>query len=339
MNHSVAASIKHVEEIKTLAAGLSSSDHGNDEILSQLAQYLAVRVSGLIEVSVKALLLDVAMEKTDDPGVLAFVQDQLDRHWDLNVGKICELLGHFHRSWGTAAENTLVGPMKESINSVVSIRNALAHGEDATISFGEVSKHNDHVLEGITALATICNPKAISWFIRPVALLVIGMQRRLFAEPTPVYRGDQVLENINALVDRAHADGAPVFCIQHSTNSVLMEGSKGWQLLPALRSLKTDHFISAHHENAFKETRLKTELDALGIARVVVVGLLTDHSVQATCKSAHALYYDVSLVEDAHSTNSPDSKQAIDKWNAKLSPSIVRLQTAADVDFRPIGTK
>jgi len=167
MDDNVATSIKHIEEIKTLAAGLSAEDHHNDEIISRLAEYLIVRVSGLIEVSVKAILLDRSKNATDDLLVLSFVEYQLDRHWDLNYGKICELVGHFSGDWGKAVERDLVGPLKESINSVVTLRNTLAHGGNAAISFSTASNHYGHVVDAMQALAAICNPEAKSWFNPP----------------------------------------------------------------------------------------------------------------------------------------------------------------------------
>jgi nicotinamidase-related amidase len=165
------------------------------------------------------------------------------------------------------------------------------------------------------------------------ALLVIDVQQGLFEEPTPVYRADDVLRNINTLVDRAHAARVPVFWVQHSTKTDLIEESHDWQLHPALRPLMTDHFIRKHHGNAFEDTPLKDELDALKIGKVVVTGLVTDGCVQATCKGAHALGYDVTLVQDAHSTESPDGEHVIEHWNEKLSKGIVRLVATADVDF------
>ena len=169
------------------------------------------------------------------------------------------------------------------------------------------------------------------------ALLIIDVQRDLFEKSTPVYQGDLVLKNINTLVDRAYAAGAPVFYVQHSTKTTLLEGSGGWQLHLALKPRKTDHFIRKHHGNAFEDTRLKGDLDTLHVGGVVE--LITDGCVQATCKGAHALGYDVTLVEDAHSTNSAGSGQIIDKWNTKLSRGIVRLQATADVDFGAADSK
>jgi nicotinamidase-related amidase len=165
------------------------------------------------------------------------------------------------------------------------------------------------------------------------ALLVIDVQKGLFEEPTPVYQADVALSNINTLVDRAHAAGVPVFWVQHSTKTTLIEGSYSWQLHPALQPLMTDHFTRKHHGNAFEDTPLKGELDALKVGKVVIVGLVSDGCVQATCKGAHALGYDVTLVKDAHSTDSPNGGHVIDHWNEKLSQGIVRLVATADVEF------
>jgi nicotinamidase-related amidase len=175
--------------------------------------------------------------------------------------------------------------------------------------------------------------------LKQVALLVIDVQQELFEKSTPIYQADQLLSNINLLVDRAHAAGVPVFFVQHSSWKTLVEGSDGWRLHPALQPLTTDHFVQKHHSNAFQETTLKGDLDALHVCRVVVAGLLTHNCVQVTCNGAHELGYDVVLVKDAHSNYSLKAHDDIDEWNEKLSHGIVQLQSTAEVDFGVPSTK
>jgi nicotinamidase-related amidase len=170
--------------------------------------------------------------------------------------------------------------------------------------------------------------------LKQVALLVIDVQQELFEKSTPIYQEDQLLSNINLLVDRAHAAGVPVFFVQHSGWKTLVENSDGWRLHPALKPLTTDHFIRKLHSNAFQETTLKGELDALHVRCVVVAGLLTNNCVQVTCNGAHELGYDVVLVKDAHSNYNAESRDVIDEWNETLSHGIVQLQATADVDFQ-----
>jgi nicotinamidase-related amidase len=175
--------------------------------------------------------------------------------------------------------------------------------------------------------------------LKQVALLVIDVQQGLFENSTPLYEADQLLSNINLLVDRAHAAGVPVFFVQQSGWKTLVEGSDAWRLHPALKQLTTDHFIHKYHGNAFQETTLKGELDALHVRRVVVAGLLTHNCIQVTCNGAHELGYDVVLVKDAHSTYNAKPRDVIDEWNEKLSHGIVQLQATAEVDFGVPGTK
>jgi nicotinamidase-related amidase len=165
------------------------------------------------------------------------------------------------------------------------------------------------------------------------ALLVIDVQEELFEKSTPIYQEDQLLSNINVLVDRAHAAGVPVFFVQQSGWKTLVEGSDGWRLHSALKPLSTDHFIRKHHGNAFQETTLKDDLDALHVRRIVVAGLLTHNCVRLTCNGAHDLAYDVVLASDAHSNYSVKARDDIDEWNATLSHGVVRLLATADVRF------
>jgi nicotinamidase-related amidase len=170
-------------------------------------------------------------------------------------------------------------------------------------------------------------------YTRP-ALLVIDVQKGLFEHETPIYEADRLLANIQMLIDRAHAAGTPVFYIQHSTDTVLLEGTDEWNLHPSMRPLPTDHLLRKHHGNAFEDTSLKADLDALHVGRVVIVGLLTKNCVQATCYGAHDLGYDVTLVQDGHSNYSEHAGEIIEEENEKLSrEGIVHLQRAAEVSF------
>jgi len=51
--------------------------------------------------------------------------------------------------------------------------------------------------------------------------------------------------------------------------------------------------------------------------------------VQTTRKAPTPMDYDVTLTEDTYRTGSPDHEQVIEKWNAKLSQSVVRLEITA----------
>ena len=60
------------------------------------------------------------------------------------------------------------------------------------------------------------------------ALLVIDVQMGLFEKSTPIYKAEQVLENINTLMKNARRAGVPVIFIQHSNDKLLVKGSDAW---------------------------------------------------------------------------------------------------------------
>ncbi len=170
------------------------------------------------------------------------------------------------------------------------------------------------------------------------ALLIIDVQRELFAKTLPIYDEERLLANISLLEEKAHAAKVPVFWVQHSSGKTLAEGTDGWKLHTAFIPSKSDNFIRKHHGNAFEDTPLKAQLDALHVRIVVVAGLVSHGCVQATCNGAHELGYDVVLVKDAHSNYSVKARDVINEWNASLSKDgIVRLQSAVEVDFESPG--
>ncbi len=166
-----------------------------------------------------------------------------------------------------------------------------------------------------------------------IALLVIDVQQGLFTKSTPLYKAEELLENINLLANRAHRDGVPVFYIQHSDSRSLVKGSRDWQLHSQLRPLNIDYIIHKQIDNAFKETNLDKELKAKNINSLVITGLVTHGCVKATCLGARKLGYGVTLVKDGHSSYSKQAAQIIEKWNQKLSEQQVELKSASEIEF------
>lgn len=165
------------------------------------------------------------------------------------------------------------------------------------------------------------------------ALLIIDVQRELFEKSTPIYQTDVLLENICALIERARNAGVPIFFIQHSSEKILLRGTEGWLLHPRLQPQPIDKIIEKHHGNAFEKTELKTELDALGIQKLVLAGLVTHGCVKATCLGALKLGYDVILARDAHSNFSPKAADLIAEWNKKLSQAGATLLKTQEIEF------
>ena len=164
-------------------------------------------------------------------------------------------------------------------------------------------------------------------------LLVIDVQQGLFEKSTPIYKADELLENITTLVDRAHRSGALVFYVQHSAAKHLVKGSAEWQLHTQLQPQHKDYIIHKQHGNAFEDTPLGETLRSLHVDTVVVTGLVTHGCVKATCIGAQEAGFNVILVQDGHSSFSKDAARLIEEWNEKLSAKQVAVRPTAEITF------
>ena len=166
------------------------------------------------------------------------------------------------------------------------------------------------------------------------ALLVVDVQQGLFEKSTPIYKSEELLDNITSLIDQAHSNNTPVFYIQHSDSRTLVRGSPEWQLHPRLQPISIDNITHKQHANAFEETTLDGCLRAKNITTLVITGLVSHGCVRASCIGALKLGYKVILVKDAHSTFSTQAAKLIDEQNQKLSEKHVELKSTSEIDFR-----
>jgi nicotinamidase-related amidase len=154
------------------------------------------------------------------------------------------------------------------------------------------------------------------------ALLIIDTQVGLIE---PSYRGTEVLENINTLLEQARGSQAPVIYIQHDEPEgyELEVGTAAWEIHPAIAPKEGDAVIHKRASDSFHKTTLKQELERQGIRHLVVVGAQTEYCVDTTCRRAITLGYHVTLVGDAHTTEDYDgavlsAAQRIDYHNKVL---------------------
>lgn len=166
------------------------------------------------------------------------------------------------------------------------------------------------------------------------ALLVIDVQREQFDKSTPVYKADELLQNITSLISKARQEGVPVFFIQHSADSYLKFGSEGWQLHSQIQPLAGEPIIHKKQTNSFTKTDLQEKLKNRNVEEVVVTGLVSHGCVKATCLGALEVGYKVVLVSDAHSNFSKDAPEIIEKWNRELGRNGVIVVETKLVTFQ-----
>jgi nicotinamidase-related amidase len=170
------------------------------------------------------------------------------------------------------------------------------------------------------------------------ALLMIDVQLGMFAESDPVCNGEVLLTTISDLIARARTASIPIIYVQHSggENHLLHPSAPGWPIHPAIAPAERDLVIHKHHPDSFQETNLQHELEQRGIKHLIVAGIQTEYCVDTTCRRAYSLGYNVTLVQDAHSTWDTENLKAtqiIAHHNQVLGGWFVVLKAAREIGF------
>ena len=169
------------------------------------------------------------------------------------------------------------------------------------------------------------------------ALLILDVQANMFAPAFHIADGERILTVIGSLVDRARTDSAPVIYVRNDGGPGEPDerGTPGWEIHPQIAPLSSDIVLDKSGPDAFEGTGLRQKLDAHGVDSLVIVGMQTELCVDTTCRRAVQLGYEVTLVEDGHTTFDWDEIRAADaicKHNKELS-AIAYVRPASQISF------
>ncbi|MEZ4647922.1 MAG: isochorismatase family protein [Candidatus Eisenbacteria bacterium] len=120
------------------------------------------------------------------------------------------------------------------------------------------------------------------------------------------WNAPEVIANVARSVESARAHGVPVIWVQHSSDEELVPESAEWQWVPELVPGAGELAVHKTHNSAFEDTDLEQMLSELGATHIVLAGAATNWCIRATAYGALDRGYDLTLVEDAHSTETLD---------------------------------
>lgn len=152
------------------------------------------------------------------------------------------------------------------------------------------------------------------------ALLVIDMQKGSFTAATPRYDTKGVIRRINELAALFRKIAYPVVYIQHDGTGTgeFEKNNEDWENLNDLVVKSTDLRIDKYVNDSFYRSNLDSSLKRLNIGELFITGCATDFCVESTVQSALTKDYDVTVVEDGHTTGERpnlSAKQVIDHYN------------------------
>ncbi len=141
--------------------------------------------------------------------------------------------------------------------------------------------------------------------IRPgnqLALVVVDVQVGVLAE---AWDAPRVIRNVARAVERARDAGVPVIWVQHQGDDLLRD-SAAWQLMPELAPAPGEARIHKRFESSFESTNLEENLARLGATHLVLAGAQTNWCIRAMAYAALDRGYDLTLLNDAHTTRDID---------------------------------
>ena len=178
-------------------------------------------------------------------------------------------------------------------------------------------------------------------------LLVVDVQVGVMRE---AWNAPAVTENIALTVEKARCQGVPVIWVQHADHE-LVYGSPDWQWVPELAPAQGEVLIHKHFNSSFEETLLEETLAGVGATHIVLAGASTNWCIRATAYAALDRGYDLTLLSDAHTTDTLELENGIRIYaeNAIHDLNIVMAWLSypgrfngtvlvAEVDFAALGS-
>ena len=137
------------------------------------------------------------------------------------------------------------------------------------------------------------------------ALLIIDVQNAIDDPQWCQYgkRNNMMAENnMSVILTAWRLSGRIVFHVKHASkepNSTYRPGTIGSEFKECVAPAKGELIITKHVNSAFIGTELETVLRQMNISHLVIFGVITNNSVEATVRMAGNLGFHTYLVEDA----------------------------------------
>jgi nicotinamidase-related amidase len=162
------------------------------------------------------------------------------------------------------------------------------------------------------------------------ALLVIDLQIAIDHPSWGQRNNSNAEQNVATLLQAWRSSKRPIYHIRHDSTqpaSHYRPGQPGHEFKPETQPLCGETVLAKRTNNAFIGTDLEARLRAAQQTVLVVVGVITNNSVEATVRMAGDLGFDTFLVEDGCFTF------AREDWNGQLRTALeVHAMSLANLD-------
>ena len=142
---------------------------------------------------------------------------------------------------------------------------------------------------------------------KKACLVVIDVQSAFLGpEPMLTSEGNDLLDKVSALLDKARLAKVPVLYVEHVGFGAERPPEDLIPTHPRIAPRAGEPVTRKLYGDVFVGTSFNAELKSRGIRHLVLCGLATNGCLNAACTRARALGYDVTVVEDANACASGD---------------------------------
>lgn len=136
------------------------------------------------------------------------------------------------------------------------------------------------------------------------ALLLLEIQNDYFqGGRLPLESGMEASLNAQMALEACRKYPIPILHIQHistqPTSAYFLPCTKGVEFHPNVQPLKNEIIIKKHYANSFQDTLLLTYLTKNKIKHLIIAGMTTQSTVDATVRAAYDLHFNVTILHDA----------------------------------------
>ncbi|MEM1187286.1 MAG: cysteine hydrolase family protein [Pseudomonadota bacterium] len=136
----------------------------------------------------------------------------------------------------------------------------------------------------------------------PPALLIVDMQKGMAFKSSGRRNNPDAEANIARLLRAWRERDAPIVHIRHISRTVgspFWPGQPGVEFQEPLAPLDSEHVVEKNVPDALINTGLERWLRVRAISRLLIAGVSTNNSVEATARTAGNLGFEVFVVSDA----------------------------------------
>ena len=137
------------------------------------------------------------------------------------------------------------------------------------------------------------------------ALLIIDVQKAIDHPSWGRRNNPNAEKNISRLISEWRQNGSPIIHIRHSSRgpeSTYRPNQVGFEFKPEAQPKSGETILTKNTNNAFISTELEEILHRSIISTLIICGVITNNSVEATARMAGDLGYETYVVSDATAT-------------------------------------